>query len=170
MQRMPEVIFDCSSLSNFALSDSLFILENLYKNSAFITHLELAEIITGIQQGHSDLRGIRKALRHGWLKEVVLESAKEKSLYEVLSVSLGHGEASSIAVAKDRGFIFACDDRAARRESGLLRVKLTGTLGILKKAVKRQIVNPGKGQIILEKMIKTGFYSLIKSLDEKKDS
>lgn len=170
MQRMPEVIFDCSSLSNFALSESLFILENLYQNSAFITNLVSAEILKGIQQGHSDLREIQKALRHGWLKEVVIKSAKEKSLYEVLSVSLGHSEASSIAVAKSRGFIFACDDRAARRESVLLRVKLTGTLGILKKAVKRQAVNPGEGQLILEKMIKTGFYSPVRSLDEIKDT
>jgi len=128
-----------------------------------------AEIVTGIQQGHSDLREIQKALRHGWLKEVVLKSAKERSLYEVLSVSLGHGEASGTAAAKSRGFIFACDDRAARRESGLLRMKLTGTLGILKKAVKRQIVNPGERQLILEKMIKTGFYSPVKSLDELTD-
>ncbi len=169
MQRRPEIIFDCSSLSNFALSDSLFILKDLYKNSAFITNLVSAEILTGIQQGHHNLREIRKALRHGWLKEVVLKSAKEKSLYEILSVSLGHGEASSIAAAKSRGFIFACDDRAARRESSLLRVKLTGTLGILKKAVKNKIANPGEGQLILEKMIGIGFYSPIKSLDEIKD-
>ncbi|MCD6516135.1 MAG: hypothetical protein J7L72_01725 [Candidatus Aminicenantes bacterium] len=166
---MPEIIFDCSSLSNFALSDSLFILENLYKNSAFITNLVSAEILTGIQQGYSDLREIQKALRHGRLKEVILNSAKEKSLYEVLSVSLGHGEASSIAVAKSRGFIFACDDRAARRESGLLSVKLTGTLGILKKAVKHQIVNLDEGHSILAKMIERGFYSPVKSLNEIKD-
>ena len=166
---MPEIIFDCSSLSNFALSDSLSILKDLYKNSAFITNLVLAEIVTGIQQGHSDLREIQKALRHGWLKEVSLKTAKEKSLYETLSVSLGHGEASGIAAAKSRGYIFACDDRAARRESGLLRVKLTGTLGILKKAVKHQIINLDEGQLILEKMIATGFYSPIKSLDEIKD-
>ncbi|MFW6124426.1 MAG: hypothetical protein ACOC5G_04315 [Acidobacteriota bacterium] len=166
---MPEIIFDCRSLSNFALSDSLFILENLYKKSAYSTNLVSAEILTGIQQGHKDLREIHQALKQGWLKDAVLKSAKEKSIYEVLSVSLGQGEASSIAIAKCRGFIFACDDRAARRESELLRVKLTGTLGILKKAIRNEIINLYQGHRILTKMIKAGFYSPVKSLNEIKD-
>jgi len=166
---MPEIIFDCSSLSNFILSDSLFILENLYKDSAFITNLVSAEILTGIQQGHKDLIEIHQALADGWLKEIALKTAKEKSLYQTLSVSLGHGEASSIALAKYRGFVFACDDRAARRESGLLSVKLTGTLGILKKAIRNQIINLEEGHRILTEMIKAGFYSPVNSLDEIKD-
>jgi len=167
---MPEIIFDCSTPSNFAFSDSLFILENLYKNSAYITILVSAEILKGIQQGHKDLREIHRALNKGWLAEVSLKTLKERSLYQTLSVSLGHGEASSVAAAKCRGFIFACDDRAARRESGLLSVKLTGTLGILKKAIRNQIINLDEGHRILSKMIKAGFYSPVNSPDEIKDS
>lgn len=106
------------------------------------------------------------ALREGWLKEVVLSSKKEKFLFEALSVSLGLGEASSIAVAKARGFVFASDDRAARREAGLLDVKLTGTLGILKKAIRNKTINLKEGNLILAKMIERGFYSSIKSLKE----
>jgi predicted nucleic acid-binding protein len=163
---MPEIIFDCCSISNFALSDSLFILKNLYSESAFITNFVSAEIMRGIQGEHKDLMKVQEALREGWLREAVLSSKNEKSLYEMLSVSLGLGEASSIAVAKSRGFIFACDDRAARREAGLLDVKLTGTLGILKKAVKQKTINLNKGNIILAKMIESGFYSPVKSLKE----
>lgn len=137
---MPEIIFDCCCLSNFALSDSLFILKNIYSSSAFVTEFVSAEIMRGIQRGHKDLAEIQDSLKEGWLKEVVLSTKKEKSLYETISVSLGLGEASSIAVAKARGFFFACDDRTARREAGLLDVKLTGTLGILKKAVRNRII------------------------------
>jgi len=112
---MPEIIFDCCCLSNFALSDSLFILKNLYSNSAFVTEFVSAEIMRGIQRGYKDLAKIQDSLREGWLKEAVLSTKEEKSLYETLSVSLGLGEASSIAVAKARGFFFACDDRTANR-------------------------------------------------------
>ena len=90
----------------------------------------------------------------------------EKSLYETLSVSLGLGEASSIAVAKSRGFIFASDDRAARRDAKLMDVKLTGMLGILKKALKHKTIVLNEGNLILAKMTKVGFYSTAKSLDE----
>ncbi len=163
---MLETIFDCCCISNFALSDSLFILENFYSKSAYITNFVSAEILRGIQQGNKDLVKVQEALRKGWLKEAVLSSKKEKSLYETLSVSLGLGEASSIAVAKSREFIFACDDRAARRESGLLDVKLTGTVGILKKAVRQRKINLSEGNLILARMIETGFYSPVKSLEE----
>jgi predicted nucleic acid-binding protein len=161
---MLETIFDCCCISNFALSDSLFILENFYSKSAYITNFVSAEILRGIQQGHKDLVKVQEALRKGWLKEAVLSSKKEKSLYETLSVSLGLGEASSIAAAKSRRYIFACDDRAARREAGSLDVKLTGTVGILRKAVRHRTINLSEGDRILAKMIETGFYSHVSSL------
>jgi predicted nucleic acid-binding protein len=161
---MPEIVFDCCCISNFALSDYLFILENLYSRSAYITNFVAAEIMRGIQQGHSGLRKIQVALKEGWLQEAIVRTQKEKSLYETLSVSLGLGEASSIAVARTRGFTLASDDRAARREAGLLDIKLTGTIGILKKAVTHKTISKNEGNLILGKMIDAGFYSPIRNL------
>lgn len=164
---MPEIIFDCCCISNFALADALFVLEKLYSHSsqsAYITNFVVAEIMRGIQQGHKELRKIQASMQKGWLQETSLITQKEKSLYETLSVSLGLGEASSIAVAKTRGFIFASDDRAARREAGLLEIKLTGTLGILKKAVSHKTISLNEGNLILAKMVKAGFYAPIENL------
>ncbi|MBE0461526.1 MAG: hypothetical protein IBX60_07825 [Candidatus Aminicenantes bacterium] len=76
-------------------------------------------------------------------------------MYETLSVSLGLGEASGMALVKSRGFIFVCDDRAARREAGLLDVKLTGTLGILKKAVRHKTIDLNEGRLILSRYNRT---------------
>ena len=69
-------------------------------------------------------------------------------------------------MAKVRGFIVASDDRAARREAGLLGVKLTGTLGLLKKSVTDKVVNIKKGDLILNRMKEKGFYFSVKSLNE----
>ena len=102
---MPEVIFDNCVLSNFALSDALFIIKKLYANKAYITDFVAAENIKGILRGYRELGRIRDAVRDGWLREVALKGKKEKELFETLSISLGFGEASSIAVAKQRGFI-----------------------------------------------------------------
>ena len=84
---MPEILFDCCCLSNFALSDSLSILKSLYSNSAYITEFVSAEIMRGIQRGHKDLAKIQDSLSEGWLKEAVLINEEEKSLYKMLSVS-----------------------------------------------------------------------------------
>ena len=166
---MPEILFDCCCLSNFALSDSLSILKSLYSNSAYITEFVSAEIMRGIQRGHKDLAKIQDSLSEGWLKEVVLINEEEKSLYKMLSVSLGLGEASSIAAAKIRESFFACDDKAARREAKLLDIRLTGTIGILKKALQHKIVNLKEGNVILGEMMTKGFYSSVRTLKEVYD-
>jgi hypothetical protein len=95
-----------------------------------------------------------------------LRSKEEKAIFESLSVSLGFGEASSIAVAKSRGFIFACDDKVARREANILGVRLTGTLGILKKAVTKKVIKLNDADQILKSMIIHGFYSSVRSVRE----
>jgi predicted nucleic acid-binding protein len=163
---MPDVIFDNCVLSNFALSEAIHIIRKLYENTSFVTNFVGAENMKGIIKGYSELTKIREAIGEGWLKEVTLEGQEEKKLFESLSVSLGMGEASSLAVAKTRGFVFSCDDMVARREAKLLNIKLTGTVGILIKAVKRRLINQKEADRILARMIENGFYSPVRLLKE----
>ena len=162
---MPEIVFDTCVLSNFALSDSLNIIKKLYAKSSYITNFVVAENIRGILKGYRELSKIKDAIREGWLKEIPLETPEEKALFETLSTALGFGEASSIAAAKVRGFIFACDDKVARKEAALLGVRLTGTVGILIKATKKRIIDRKKANEILHLMIAQGFYSPVRSID-----
>jgi predicted nucleic acid-binding protein len=163
---MPEIIFDNCVLSNFAVSEALEVLKTLYPNTAHITEFVAAENMKGIAQGHNGLVAIRQALRDGWITEITLKGKAEKRLFESLSMSLGLGEASSMAAAKARSFVFACDDRMARKESELLGIKLTGTIGILVRAVRNKAVNGKKADEILTTMIRHGFYSPVASIRE----
>jgi hypothetical protein len=163
---MPEIVFDTCAISNFALAGALGIMESLYRNKAHITEFVSVEILRGIQSGHARLESIPKAVQAGWLKETGLRSGKEKELFETLSVSLGLGEASSIAVAKRRGFRFASDDRVARTEAARLGVPLTGTLGVLVKAVRGGICDLRAADAYLGRMIEAGFFSPVNSVRE----
>jgi predicted nucleic acid-binding protein len=136
----------------------------LYKDTANITNFVSAEIMRGMQTGHLDLRKIHISVEEGWIKEVVLPTNREKSLFEKLSISLGLGEASSIAIAQTRDFIFACDDKTARRETEFLDTALTETLGILRNALQCKIVTLDLGNKILAEMVAQGFYSPVSSL------
>jgi predicted nucleic acid-binding protein len=163
---MPEVVFDTCVISNFALAGAFGILESLYRNKARITNFVAAEILRGIQSGHSRLEAIPGAVRAGWLREVGLRSREDKFLFESLSRSLGLGEASSIAVAKRRGFVFASDDRVARAEAVRLGMPVTGTLGILVKAIREDVCDLRTADVYLVKMIEAGFFSPVRSLGE----
>ncbi len=161
---MPEIIFDNCVLSNFALSDAFTIIKKLYSTKAYITDFVYAENTKGILRGYRGLMLIREAVNGGWLKEISIKTNKDRELFENLSVSPGFGEASSIAIAKSKGFTFACDDRAARKEAEVLGIRLTGTLGILIKAVKKKLISQNEADEILRKMMKAGFYSPLKSV------
>ncbi|MBE3109096.1 MAG: hypothetical protein IMZ46_01065 [Acidobacteria bacterium] len=163
---MPEIVIDTCVISNFALAGALGILEGLYRNKAYIIDIVSIEILRGIQSGHARLEAIPKAVQAGWLKETGLKLGKERELFETLSVSLGLGEASSIAVAKSRGFVFASDDRMARAEAARLGVPLTGTLGILVKAVRAGVCDLEAADGYLGKMIESGFFSPVRSVRE----
>lgn len=166
---MPEIVFDCCVLSNFAVSHSLPVIKRMYGNSAVVTDFVVAEIRRGFQAGHKHLRLIQDALDEGWLEETSLRKKEERAIFRSLSVSVGLGEASTIAVAKVRDYLFACDDRTARREAGLLGVKLSGTIGILKKALRDHVIGLKEGDRILAGMKAGGYYSHIRSLREIRD-
>jgi len=163
---MPEIVCDTCVISNFALAGGLGILEGLYQDRARITDVVSMEILRGIQSGHARLESIPKAIRAGRLKECRLKTGRERALFESLSVSLGLGEASSLAVAKGRGFVFASDDRMARAEAARLGVALTGNLGILLKAVREGVCDGRAADAYLAKMIDASFFSPVRSLRE----
>ncbi len=163
---MPEIALDCCVVSNFALAGALGILEALYKDKACITDFVAAEVMRGIQAGHSMLEAIPSAVGAGWLKETGLRTSGEKRLFGSLSRSLGLGEASTIAVAKSRHYLFASDDRLARAEATALDVPLTGTLGILAGAVRAGICDLKAADSYLSRMVEEGFFSPIRSLRE----
>lgn len=167
MRSMPEILFDCCVISNFALAGALNVFEDLYSGSAMITDFVAAEILRGIQSGNAELSGIPAAVQAGWLREIGLGSTEEKRFFESLSISLGLGEASSLAVAHLRGYRFASDDLAARREAWALGIKLTGTIGILRKAFELGVCDRRSADRYLKRMIERGFYSPVRSVSER---
>jgi len=164
---MPEVIFDTCVLSNFALSGSFPLVRTLYPRSAFVSEMVVLENLRGIQKGFSALGTVRTALNDGWLQEVSLTHPGEWQTFENLSISLGIGESSCIAIARHRGYVLACDDRAARKEAALCGVPLTGTVGILIKAAASGVLDLKKANSILKKMIAKGCYAPVQRIERE---
>ncbi len=159
MQPMPDVIFDTMVISNFAKTGQLDLLRTLYSDNACCSGFVVAEVLRVFRQGHADLENLVKLLEEGWPRQEDLLTPTERRLYASISISLGDGESSCLALAAQRGFVFACDDRLARSEAVRLSIPLTGTIGILIKAVRISIIDIKKANTILKRMIQAGFYS-----------
>ncbi len=134
---MPEVVFDTCVISNFTLAEAFGVIEDLYRGRAHIPEFVAAEITRGIQAGNARLAAVPKAVRAGWLKETGLRSRAEKALFE---------------------------SKVARAEAVRLGVPVTGTVGILVKAVRRGVCDGRAADSYLEKMIDAGFFSPVGSI------
>ena len=161
---MPERkwIFDTVALSNFLLSDSLFILENRYRRRGVITWEVYDEISAGMAQ-YPKLKQIDKLIDNQCFKLVSL-AKKEREHFRELIGHLGKGKASCIACAKERNAIVVTDDRIARKQCSLMKIKVTGTIGILKASVQDNQITLVQADEVLLKMTATGFYSPVSSI------
>ena len=163
---MPEKkwIFDTVSLSNFLLSDSIFLLEDRYEKNAFITTQVYDEIIDGVYK-HPDLELINGLIKR---KSFILHnlSGNEREKYIKLIGHLGKGEASCIAFAKEESGIVVTDDRSARKQCIEMNIPLTGTIGILKASLIDGQLGHRQADEILNKMIIKGFYSPVRSISD----
>jgi predicted nucleic acid-binding protein len=87
---------------------------------------------------------------------IQIENPKDKNYQRILESFLDSGEASAIALALEKeNPLLIIDDYKARREAKHLRLKYTGTVGILVIAKETGVINSVTE--ILDEILKTDF-------------
>lgn len=164
------LILDTTVLSNFALAGQIPLLKRLYASQACTALAVADEIRRGLSAGYEYLRSAEEALSPlsstGWLPVLTLSSPQEQRLFVELSALLASGEASCLALALSRNLILASDDRAARRQAAERGVRLTGTVGILVRAVRESYIPLSEANDVLAHMIALRYRSPVQRLDE----
>ena len=163
-------VFDTTLLSNFAVVEQVMLLEKLYRGKACTTLMVVEELHQGLYAGYHQLQSVEQILTPlhstGWLPVLSLELAEEKKLYAQLSPPLASGEASCLALALTRGLVLGSDDLAARRMARERNVHLTGTIGILIRAVREGHWTLFKANAILAQMIALRYHAPVVKLDD----
>jgi predicted nucleic acid-binding protein len=161
---MPEKkwVFDTVALSNFLLSDSIFILAERYRKRGVITWQVYDEISAGIAE-YPELKQVDKLIEDKTFKLVSL-SRKAYPHFLQLIGHLGKGEASCVAFAKEQTAIVVTDDRSARKQCSVMKIAVTGTVGILKASALDRYISLAQADESLRKMIEAGFYSPVRSI------
>ena len=161
---MPEKkwVFDTVALSNFLLSNSIFILAERYHKRGIITWQVYDEISAGIAE-YPELKQVDKLIEDKTFKLVSL-SIKEYQHFLQLIGHLGKGEASCVAFAKEQTAIVVTDDRSARKQCSVMKIPVTGTVGILKASALDGDISLAQADESLRKMIEAGFYSPVRSI------
>jgi predicted nucleic acid-binding protein len=100
-----------------------------------------------------------------WLVRVALTPV-EQVQFETFHEHMGAGEASCLAVARERGYRLATDDKDARRLARQLNISLTGSIGILAALVKQGQIPLVEGDRFLHEMVAAGYRSPVAMLED----
>jgi predicted nucleic acid-binding protein len=148
-----------------SLADALPLIERRYAGRAFLSTAVYDEILAGVSVGHRQLQAIDGAI--GRRAVVVLApTAEEYETCRTLLSRLGKGEVSCLALARCRRMTVVTDDRAARRACEDLKVRYTGTIGILQAAVRDGHLALAEADAVLDRMIAAGFWSPVNSISQ----
>jgi len=121
------------------------------------------EVLAGQLAGYSFYDGFERhvnpASHDGWLLLISMTPVELRWLV-ALPANLGRGEAACLCIARQRGWGFLTDDRAARCQARDWDIPLSGTIGVLLLAIRDGLVTAEKGNGLLLQMIaKAGYRS-----------
>jgi hypothetical protein len=162
-------ISNTTVISNFAAIGQLDVLRRLFERLSISTEV-YEEIQAGLEEGYEFYTGVEQVVRplfeEGWIELTTMSSEAELRLFGAVPSRLHKGEASSIAIAKERGWLFLSDDAAARKYARALGVEVSGTLGCLVLAVERNLASLEEANLWLQQMIEKGYHSPVSDLSE----
>jgi predicted nucleic acid-binding protein len=135
------IIANTTILSNFAAIERFDLLRLIY-TQLYISTDVYAEIEEGALAGYNYLaeleRHVQPFASDGWIVLTSPSTPDEIARMVALPTQLHRGEASSLAIAAERGWLFLTDDRSARRVAQAQGVRISGTLGCLLRGIQQQ--------------------------------
>ena len=153
------VLLDNTVLSNFSIVRRPDLVRVAFVEKVGTTEQAFREMQDGVEIGRIP------ACDWTWLVRIAL-TPPERVQFETVHEYLGEGEAACLAVARERGYRLATDDKDARRQARQLGVSLTGTIGILAILVKQGELTLAEGDHLLEEMVTSGYRAPLATLQD----
>jgi predicted nucleic acid-binding protein len=161
------VIANTTIISNFASIGQLSVLKQLF-SAVYITVEVYQEIQSGLEEGYQFYSGIDQNIypfaSQGWIHLISMRDDEDLLLFNQLPSTLQRGEASCLAIAHNRNWLFLTDDKAARKSATNLGVRLSGTLGCLVLSIERNLYSLEQANRWLTEMMHLGYRSPVTDL------
>jgi predicted nucleic acid-binding protein len=160
-------IANTTVISNFACIGQLKVLHRLYR-TVYISLEVYEEIQAGLEEGYMFYAALDQEIlpttESGWIHLTSLTDEQEFRLFGELPAKLHQGEASSLAIAHHRDWLFLSDDLDARTMASQLGIRVSGSLGSLVLAVEQDLCSLEQANSWLAQMIQQGYHSPVNDL------
>ncbi len=118
-----------------------------------------------MQEYHEGVTGVGLPAKMWDALPVCELNPDEEQWSATLTTALGIGERTCIAIAHFRQGIFASDDLRARAVAQEVNIPVIGSVGVLIRGIRRQLLPLSFAQAMLDQMIASGYYSPIDRLE-----
>lgn len=165
------IIFDHTVLNTLALVQASDVITRLYPDRAFICNLTFRVAKRRIDRHQPcslperfGARAIYRAVAEEWLQVVShdvdpIEPTTELLLAHKYSQHFCHRQAESLAIAHHRHWVLASDHPSIKTFAQDQGIRVTGSLGILIKAVKAKILSLPEADSIHTYIVSHGYNS-----------
>ena len=150
---MQNIISNATPLIYLAKADQLSLLHEMFE-TIFIPDTVYREVVIhGKNKEETDAFCVERAVKDGW---IVVKKVKKICDIEL---SIHPGEVEVISLAREMAIkVVLMDDTKARIAAELSGLRPKGTLWLLLNAVKGKILDFDRFLIVLEDIVKSGFY------------
>jgi len=152
------LIADTTVISNFAYANRLDLLKSIDDTCT------TEEVMNELQA--AKIEGVLQISSSNLFIEILKMDEGEMDTFIRLNNKFGRGEASCLAIALHRNAGILTDDMDARRFAQQGCISVSGSVGILIKAIDRGQLSKEQGNHLLHLMIAKGYYSPVETLDQ----
>ncbi|MBW6518784.1 MAG: hypothetical protein K0A89_09825 [ANME-2 cluster archaeon] len=136
----------------------LDLLESLFGRVIIPCTVKTEVVDRGKEEGKADAFLVEGEIENGW---IVVEDAINGGAEDIAdSAGIELGEAQAIMLARSEKCLVLLDDLAARRFAIGLGLEVTGSIGVLVRAVKVGLISRNEGLDALEKLARVMWLSV----------
>lgn len=144
-------------LIHLAMIGRLDLLKLLFSSVVIPRTVKLEVVDRGKEEGKADAFLIEGEIENGW---IVVEDPGDSAEDIANSAGIDAGEAEAIMLARSRQCPVLIDDLAARRFAAGLVLEVTGSIGVVVRAVKVGLISRDEGLDALEKLARVMWLSV----------
>ena len=146
------IVVNSSAVIALAKINLLDIIADLYK--WVIIPSAVYEEVAVRGRGKPGSRELENLVRQNRAR---LHALRHRAFVEALHDPLGLGEAEAIALALEQNYIVALDDRIARSKARSIGLKVIGTVGLLRRAYDKRLIDKNMLIQALKQLRRHGF-------------
>lgn len=144
------VVTNAGPLMALAKLGILHLLDQLYGKVLMPVALYDEVVLRGMEQGFSDSLQVKLAIQQ---KHLVVKAVKKQSA-DIIALPLHEGEKETLSLSiKHKADLVLLDDMLARSEAQALGFSVKGTLGVITKGYRKEVLSLDEVRIIFDSII-----------------